>query len=425
MTEVITMAPAAASESMPDEVITDGDSVTIRLTTYNPAVREALQGHQPVARTHQMLDVGAQALHGAGASAEAEAMGAQVERLKTELHQAVNDTCEQLNTRTDALFGEEEGTVASRITATVQEVERLLGATFDADSKSSAIAKIETAMQATVENLQNATRRQLQAALDPESDGLWARSLKGLLERFDNLERSTREVSEKVAASQAASAMHDRTAAIKGLDYEEIIDKTAGDIAAAQGDVLEHVGTTNGALERRAGDFVVTLNPNDQVTGAGRYVIEAQDQTLTLGKTRAKAQAAKDNREASAAVMVFSSQQQAPTSVPFVPFGDVAIVVLDKHAPDPLALKVAMGWARAAVRLDQNRDNAELDHEHVEQAVDRARRGLEKVSTVKRCFTAAGKAAREGREHVDALAEEVHAALNELDALTRGTLVRH
>jgi hypothetical protein len=422
MTEgIAAMAADPPPENAPDEVTTEGETVTIRVTSYNPALRQALEGQEPLARTHQILDVGARALHGAGASAEAEALGAQVEQLKDQLKQVANDTCEHLNTRTDALFGEGEGTVTNRITGTLQEIERLLGDTFDADSKSSAIAKIQTAMQATVEDLQAVTRRQLQTALDPEGDGQWAHSLKGLRERLDKLEQSVSEVGQKLAASQAAAALHDKSA-IKGGDYEDLVDQVAGEIAAGQGDVLEHVGTTKGVLDRRAGDFLVTLNPDHKGTAPGRYVIEAQDEKLTLNKAQEKADVARRNREASAVVMVFASSEQAPTSAPFVPLGplgEMAIVVLDKHQPDSLVLQVAMAWARAAVRFHETDGDAELDQKRIEQVLDRLRRNLEKVSTIKGKLTTASKAIGEGRQDLEGFADEVQAGLDELDTLIR------
>lgn len=85
-----------------------------------------------------------------------------------------------------------------------------------------------------------------------------------------------------------------------------------------------------------------------------------------------------------------------------------------------MALKVAMGWARAAVRLHQQGDDAELDHRRIEQALDRLRRSLEKVSTIKGTLTTATKATNDGRGHLEAFADEVEDALDELDRLICG-----
>jgi hypothetical protein len=50
------------------------------------------------------------------------------------------------------------------------------------------------------------------------------------------------------------------------------------------------------------------------------------------------------------AIAVFARSEQSPTKVPFQPFDNKVVVVLDKEAPDKLALRLACCWARWIAR---------------------------------------------------------------------------
>ena len=62
--------------------------------------------------------------------------------------------------------------------------------------------------------------------------------------------------------------------------------------------------------------------------------------------------AALANRDALAAIAVFSAQDEAPTSVPFHHTGNKAIVVFDAEDGDDSALRLGYMWARWVVRRE-------------------------------------------------------------------------
>jgi hypothetical protein len=145
------------------------------------------------------------------------------------------------------------------------------------------------------------------------------------------------------------------------------------------------------------------------------FVLEAKDRRLSLPKTLQELDAALANHGALAAVAVFSSQEMAPTTVPFQWWGNKAIVVVDKDGCDPRALHLAYAWARWVVRRSISADDGtELDLGRVEAALTAARRALARHQSVKACHSAAKKKIDEGAVHVADLVDEVDEALKVL-----------
>ena len=94
-----------------------------------------------------------------------------------------------------------------------------------------------------------------------------------------------------------------------------------------------------------------------------------------MRKTMAELDEALCNRDALAAIAVFRSQEQAPTSVPFQHFDDKAIVVFDPDDEDESALRLAYMWARWTVRKGLAvSEEVEIDLERVRCLLDDASR---------------------------------------------------
>ncbi len=112
-----------------------------------------------------------------------------------------------------------------------------------------------------------------------------------------------------------------------------------------------------------------------------------------MRKTMAELDEALCNRDALAAIAVFRSQEQAPTSVPFQHFDDKAIVVFDPDDEDESALRLAYMWARWAVRKGLAvSEEVEIDLERVRCLLDDASRALERHTSIKRFHTQARRA---------------------------------
>jgi hypothetical protein len=189
----------------------------------------------------------------------------------------------------------------------------------------------------------------------------------------------------------------------------------------AHGDLVEYVGRSIGAAGTQRGDHLVKVCAEDTCGMDASFVLEAKDRKLSLSKTLQELDAAVANHGAFAAVAVFSSQEVAPTTVPFQWWGNKAIVVVDKDDTDLRALHLAYAWARWIVRRSISADaETEVDLGRVEAALTAARRALARHQSVKACHSAAKKKIEEGGIHVADLVDEVDEGLKVLwDELNR------
>ena len=95
------------------------------------------------------------------------------------------------------------------------------------------------------------------------------------------------------------------------------------------------------------------------------------------------------NRNAHAAIAVYSRADHAPVPDPFTVFDDLAIVVYDKDNPDPAALRLACAWARWIVQRDARGADEGFDAEAVSKAVEEARQALCRGTMIRRAHAAA------------------------------------
>jgi hypothetical protein len=155
-----------------------------------------------------------------------------------------------------------------------------------------------------------------------------------------------------VAASQATAAERRRGAA-KGADYETLVAMQVAAIAAVFGDVAEQTGARPRVMlaekaRAKRGDITVT------VSASVRIVVEAMDRQaseLSQATVVAELRAALANRNAQAAIAVLAGAGTAlMCGQPLQLLGpELWAVVLERDAPDPLALQVAYRLARAHV----------------------------------------------------------------------------
>ena len=186
------------------------------------------------------------------------------------------------------------------------------------------------------------------------------------------------------------------------------------EVAAVSGDAAEHVGRDRGAAGNQKGDIVVHLSPNDTAGRPLCYALEAK-----TGKTRLRPMLAElddvlANREAAAAIAVFADPLLAPTKMPFQPYDNRALVILERDEFDDRALRLACLWARWVARRQISQAGAGPDLEQVVAAIDRARRGLGRAAAIRRAHSTATKAIGDARGQLDDLVEEIDTALRSL-----------
>ena len=368
----------------------------------------------PVEATHQCLRIGTQAVRAAHASLDADIVRERFDTMSDHFDNQVDTAVDQIVEATQSLLDEENGALPIVLGAHHQQLDDLLGATFDPESKKSVMAVFEQVM-ANAHEQQLATVRRL-ISVDSEDSPL--RKMKGDIvkevgRRLSEIRGEVQELSEKIAVKAAVAPVFATTSA-KGFAYEEVVHEQVSAIAATHGDTAEDVGKTVGSKGSKKGDEVVTVNRDDTYGQDGRFVIEAKSRKLNMRSTQKELDGALENRDAQAAVAVFSSQDEAPTSVPFTYTDNKAIIVLDEDGDDT-ALRLGYMWARWVVRRQfASAPGGNLDVARITDLIEDAKRALGRSTTIKRSHTQAKRGIEQAGREVDLLVTEVRDTMEAL-----------
>lgn len=282
----------------------------------------------------------------------------------------------------------------------VSSLNSLLGTTFDADSRTSVIAKIAN-------------------TFDPDKpDSPGDKITRRILGAIKDLHIA-------VTDGKARAEVTELTA-IKGFAYEDIVDAGLAPIVFTHGDILERVAKTTGLAGSQKGDHLITINPEDTCGQEARILYESKDRALSMTKTMNELNAGTVNHSTQAAAAVFSRTEHAPREVRQFPFwwsGNRAVVIYDKDCPDEdaPALRLSYEWARWICRRDLTVDGSKIDSRRVEALLTRARQALARQKAARACFTQAKNQIDEGERHIADLVDDVRAAIEELsEELNKG-----
>ncbi len=190
---------------------------------------------------------------------------------------------------------------------------------------------------------------------------------------------------EKVADARASERAK---SAGKGIDFEDVLEGLLGEISGGLGDAVERTGTLPGeTIKAKKGDFVLTVDPSRTRGADLRVVIESKDRAMSTRQVIEELAAARQNRSAQAAVIVFTPLH-APANVdPIAIVGRDVWCVLDPVAPDRLPLECAVRLARIFA-LDAMRDRpVEVDVAAVDHALDGIRNQLSAIQGMKASLT--------------------------------------
>jgi hypothetical protein len=396
----------------------DGSLVVHDLVETDPevlrVVREAVNlDGDPADATRQCLRVGARAVLAAHVSVETHIVEKRFDAMTDRFDEQVEAAVTRISDVTESLLNEQDGALPQALQAHRSELDQLLGDTFDPDSKRSVISLFE-------EVLVDAHKQQVYAmqqlvATDGEDSPLGQlrrQVVRDLCERLGEVRKDVAELSEKIAVTEAVAPVLELTTG-KGFKFEDVVDACVSRIAAQHGDVAERVGTETGLAGSQKGDEVVTLNPDDSNGYEARFALEAKSRKLSMRTTLKELDDALENRDALAAIAVFTTQEQAPTSVPFHYAANKAIVVLDKEGGDDSALRLAYMWARWVVRRELcGTSGDELDLERVGVLIDDAARAIDRCTQIRKYHTQARNGIDKAGAELDALADEVRGSLD-------------
>jgi len=406
------MAATSPLHAEPVYVI-DGTLYISDLAERDPAVvRFVCEADDPVEGTQLCLRVGALALTAVNATVDTHIVEKRFDAMSTQFDDCMEQTIGRIAETADALLDGKDGSLHVALAAHHEQIENLLGSTFDPDSKRSVVAILETVLAEAAER-QVAAVRKLVAT---DADGplaLFQRNVeRAIADGNAGVRKDFQELAEKVAVREAIAPVIELTTG-KGFTFEDVLHGAIGRIAALHGDLADRTGKETGSAATQKGDEVVTLDLDDTHGFEGRFVLEAKNRKLNMRKTHEELDDALENRDALAAIAVFTTQEQAPTSVPFHQSGNKAIVVFDADGSDDAALRLAYMWARWIVRRELSGAGADdVDLGRVSALIEDARRAIDRASAIKRCHTTAKKSIDQAAEQVAALTCEVQEALD-------------
>lgn len=395
-------------------VFIEEDEILLNLFRENdPEVVQAVVGAEdPEVAVHRLLGVGARAVGLAGTTLDTAVVSSAFQQMTADFDRKVVEAADRITGTADDLL-DEDGTLNAALAGFKIELTGLIEQTFDADSKRSALSKLDATMSTSADKLV----KSIKGLLDPDADGsplarYRQEVVREIRQQSEATTKAVQELSERIAVRRAEADVIELGTA-KGFTFEELLHETLMPITTPFEDVAERVGTATGATGSKVGDEVVTINAADVRGLDACYVLEAKDRRVSsLKKMLDEVADAMANREAAAGLAVFSFQENAPTTTPFEFFGDKAIVVLDKDDPDRHALELACAWARWVVRRSLAEEADEVDLEKVGASVEEGRRAVARISSVRRAHSAAKNKIDEAAGQVEDLVTDLEAVLD-------------
>ena len=274
--------------------------------------------------------------------------------------------------------------------------------------------KDDSALKRLMDQVEGAQRRiTSEFSLDEEGSAL-ARMRKQLLDVFERQGKENQEFQAEVRASLAAMEARRQEAqhgTRHGLDFESAVFDFINDKSQKAGHIATHTGNTAGRISRsRVGDVVVELGPEHSAAGA-RIVVEAkEDNSYRLAKAREEIQIARDNRDATVGIFVFSRTAAPEGLETFARYGNDIVVIWDKDdTGTDVFLDASLSVAIAlSVRAQAHTTEVGADFEAIEQAVLEIQKQAENLGQIKTWATTV----RTNGERIVNSAEKMQEALN-------------
>lgn len=347
-----------------------GDRIDVDRLSLSDGALAAWLGAQPMddhaILVERALRIGLTALQSVGVTINLDAVRAEFDRFAGQSRAANEQAAAALEQVLRANFGDDGGRLPRTLEAFLGDrgkLRSMVDELFDPRRRNSAIGRIGTMLETYFDG----DGSRLAQLLDPTR-------MNSPLHQFrievDNGFKALHEKLVAIEAAQAARAGERAKSAAKGADFEELLEDMLGDIARGANDLLERTGNESGDAGRsKKGDFVLTLDP-DLARGCDlRVVIEAKDRRMSGREMRDELRAAKTNRDAAAALVVFTPEH-APTGIaPFdVRAGDV-YAVIDPADPDAATLQAAVRLVRLLALATLRESEAEVDLGEVQAAL--------------------------------------------------------
>ena len=368
-------------------------------------------------QVERALRIGLTALQSVGVTLNVDAVRAEFDRFADQSRTTNEKAAQALEQVLRTNFGDGDGRLPRTIEAFLGDrgkLRSMVEELFDPTKRDSAIGRISTMLESYFDG--DASR--LAQLLDPTRLGSplhqfrveIAEGFRGIHDKLVALE-----------AAQAARAGERVRSAAKGVDFEDLLEAMLGDIARGANDLLERCGTDAGDAGRsKKGDFVLTLDPDVARGCELRVVIEAKDRKMSGREMRDELRAAKENRDAAAAIVVFTPAHAPAGIAPFdVRAGDV-YAVLDPADPDPTTLGAAVRLARLLALTRVRETEADVNVADVQASLTAIREALESIRGLKVQLTNIGTTSAGVSAALDRLREAIVAWITRAEGELRG-----
>ncbi len=373
----------------------------------------------------QTFDLGVFIRKQATSSAELRSFDERVKRFVEDVTRVTHDAVQSLDGEVGRIIDPDHGVLNEAVDLQLRNLSEAIDRAFDENDKRSALNRVQQAVRAAATDANEQSTRSLRNLLSVSTgDGPLAELRETIVREvsapFLNLGDSLANVDKLLTAENARR--DERMGTHQGIEFEDALAQTLGELREVTGDVVTHTGTEPGPSGSKVGDYVVEIH-----TGGGaevRIVLECKKRSTSpsVAQIRKELDEAARNRDAAVAVMVLSSERSAPHDMPLWKLAEHRyVVVYDDLTRDALALRLAFQQARSdALAMLTTRGDADvLDVDALVAKLTEARTLLSHLKQIQAGVTKARAALDTVKEHAVGMQTELLACLDVCDHLAK------
>jgi hypothetical protein len=317
---------------------------------------------------------------------------------------------------TRALFGDAQhgGAVHRHVRECLAEFEQQFKVKLDPQHKDSFSRRLAEVMTADLKR----SVQPILAALNRDDPTSPFNALERLLSQRDQrIETQLKAIMEANAARSAAGAERERGTA-KGDDFEAAVEAVLAPLCRPRHDLLSRVGALPGALNKKAGDFTIKVNPTEAGSDGLAIVLETKNDRSRIGDIIRELDRAKENRGAVVAIGITTNPNVLVDGPPIIfPAPDKAIVRVDFAngvVRGAEAIEIALEAMRFLALQLRDRDASSVDAGEINALVKEAIGEVGKIAELRRRLTAAASAVRDADDCAVAVRAAVKSALEKI-----------
>lgn len=373
----------------------EGDRIFVERLTISDAALAAFLAERGASDRAALLDraikIGLLALQDAGVTINVDVVRAEFEKLVRQAESVNDKAAMALEQTLRTNFADGEGRLPRTLETFLGDrgaLRKMVEELFDESKRDSAIGRIGRML----ERYFDGDASKLALLLDPTR-------MNSPMHQFrQEISAGFRSLEERLVAIEAAAAARGAErarSAAKGSDFESLLEGMLADLARGCGDLLDRTSTEAGSiLKSKKGDFVLTVDSRVARGNDVRIVVEAKDRPMSMRAIREELREARENRDAAAAVVVFTPAH-APTGIsPFTLVGDDVYCVVDPEAPEPANLEAAVRLARLMALATLVEREVEVDAAAIRTALTGIREQLDAVRSLKAQLTSISTATK-------------------------------